>query len=126
VFFDDAIGDQKCGINVRYSRGEVVKDDTTLFFVNDALMYGAIFSDAKTYECQVKRLMKRASNLALLYEEKADLLVEEGCSLDISFSSYKNAVNNIQTSENLFAAFEEAERIKDENERAGGSRCELW
>jgi hypothetical protein len=124
VCFDNFIENPECDIDIRYSRGEVAKDDKTLFFVNDALMYGAVFSDAETYECQVKRLMKRASNLALLYEEKSDLLAEEGC-LDIVFSSYRAAVN-IQTSENLFTAFEEAERIKDENQRAGGSRCELW
>jgi len=115
-----------CDINVRYSIGEVTKEGTTLFFVNDALMYGAIFSDSETYECQVKRLMKRADNLALLYDEKASSLAGEGCSLEMSFSSYRNAVNNIQTSENLFTAFGEADKIGDENEGAGGSGCELW
>jgi len=119
-----------CDVDVRYSWGEVTKNDETLSFVNDAMMYGAIFSDAETYECQVKRLMKRAENLAILYGEKAGLLADEGCSA-ISFSSYKNALKNIQTSEDLFSedlftAFEEAEKIGDENKRAGGARCELW
>lgn len=126
VCFDDTIEDQKCDIKVRYSWGEVSKDDATLFFVNDALMYGAVFSDIETYECQVKRLMKRANNLALIYEEKASSLIGEGCMLDMSFSSYRSTLNNIQTSENLFTAFEEAEKIKDENEGAGGLGCELW
>jgi len=115
-----------CDVDVSYLRGEVTKNDTTLFFVNDALMYGAIFSDTKTYECQVKRLMKRAGNLALLYDEKASFLVGEGCILNIGLSSYRAAVNNVQTSEDLLTTFEEAEKIEKGNEGASGSGCELW
>jgi len=39
-----------------------------------ALLYAAIFSDPITYNCQVKRLMKRAGELARLYEQKSEFL----------------------------------------------------
>ena len=43
------------------------------------LLYGAIFSDSEIYECQTKRLMSRASELAALYRAKSEYLSVRGC-----------------------------------------------
>ncbi|MBX4196836.1 hypothetical protein KW805_04575 [Candidatus Pacearchaeota archaeon] len=72
-----------CDIMVSPSTKSVKKGTQTVFYddrFGNALLYAAIFSDANTYECQVKRLMKRASHLSSLYSSKADYLSAQGCS----------------------------------------------
>ena len=48
-------------------------------FEGEALLYGAIFADPGIYECQVKRLMQRTSELAGLYLEKSEYLTQKNC-----------------------------------------------
>ncbi|MEK6825848.1 MAG: hypothetical protein AABY00_03615 [Nanoarchaeota archaeon] len=59
------------------------KTGQTVFFdpleEKNTLLLAGIFSDPETYECQVRRLMHRASTLASLYQEKANLLNGKGC-----------------------------------------------
>jgi len=62
--------------------GTVVKENKTVSFIGP-LLYGAIFSSPSIYECQVKRLMKRNSELALLYANKADALGARGCNSNL-------------------------------------------
>ena len=55
-----------------------VKKNGLMHFRGDALMYAAIFSaDKKTYECQVKRLIKRTSQLADLYQRKTGFIFQQ-------------------------------------------------
>lgn len=72
-------GDVKCDILVSYDSYSPEKGVVTIKgqslgvnYQNYALMYAAIFSDNDMYECQVERLMKRASSLALIYKDKID------------------------------------------------------
>jgi hypothetical protein len=54
-------------------------------FYEGSLIYGAILSEPEVYECQVKRLMKRTSELALLYNAKSENIAARasGCSSDL-------------------------------------------
>ncbi len=64
---------------------------------NNALLYAAIFSKPEIYDCQIKRLMKRALNIAKLYKEKSGFLEARGCGaprLNSIFANYENEVNS--------------------------------
>jgi len=76
---------------------EVSFDDTDPY----ALLYAAIFSEPGLYECQVRRLMSKASKLANLYEEKVQHLQNNPfysgqCNFDtVDFLLYKNSAFNL-------------------------------
>jgi hypothetical protein len=77
----------ECDIFVSTTGKYVEKESVRMYYDNDAspLVYGAIFADPGLYDCQVKRLLKRDSELALLYLEKASVLEPKQC----SFASIK-------------------------------------
>ena len=70
---------------------------------NNALLYAAIFSKPELYDCQIKRLMKRALNIAKLYKDKSGFLEIRGCGapgLNSYFISYENYVNGVANNAN--------------------------
>lgn len=74
-----------CDIDVNLNSQSVKKYKQVLYYTGDdnALLYAAIFSDPAIYECQMKRLMKRTSQLAILYEGKSEALSPRGCSTNM-------------------------------------------
>ena len=75
-----------CEIQVDLGSQSVTKNKQTLYYADDkenAFLYGAIFADNGIYECQVKRLMKRTAELALIYRAKSESLSSNGCSSNL-------------------------------------------
>lgn len=75
------------------------KNSNRVYFDSPAMLYAAIFSDPEIYECQVKRLAKRISELALLYNEKTLFLSSKGCSSNLEselleYSKKAFSINN--------------------------------
>ncbi len=79
----------------------VLKDNEEVYYVdmeNNGLMYAAIFSSPKIYDCQIKRLMKRSEILSEIYTKKALFLESKGCGaprLNYFFRNYKSEINSI-------------------------------
>lgn len=121
VCFDTGL--EECDVNVDIGRREVEKRNQVMFFETDALMYAAIFSDKSVYEYQIKRLMKRESELLLLYNDKAAILSTQGCPLDVNLFTLRNIINNVEYSEDLALAANAADDIERENDYAV---CKLW
>ncbi len=115
--------EENCDIKVDYLRRSVEKNENVTYFETDSLMYAAIFSEPEIYECQIKRLMKRADELSLIYAEKEKNLAGTGCSSDINLLALSSAINNVRSSENLYLAYEIAKNTERDNERA---MCKLW
>ena len=112
-----------CDIEVNYNSKYVKKDGSRMYFSDDALMYAAIFSNSEVYECQVKRLMQKVENLALLYEDKANFVSNKGCNSNLNLLELKNAAENLESSANLKLVSDIAEEINDLNKFA---ECRLW
>jgi hypothetical protein len=93
----------KCDIQVSMNSKAVTKGNSTVYFEGTALLYGAIFASPSTYECQVKRLMKRNSELALLYAGKANNLGSRGCNSNLqeTFLAYANHSLRVNSSRQL-------------------------
>ncbi len=76
-------------------------EDRTVYYAqteNNALLYAAIFSEPRLYDCQLKRLMKRSLNIAELYQKKSQYLEASGCGaprLGAYFIAYETALDNI-------------------------------
>ena len=113
-----------CDISV--SSNSVRKNSEEMFFENNALMYAAIFSSPELYECQFKRLMKRDSQLALLYSDKAEIVSANGCSTNLGgdLSVLSGTLDSVDESTDINSfVVEEINEINDRNEV---SNCRLW
>ena len=118
----------ECDVVINSGDNSIIWKDGQTSFYDGSLIYGAIFSEPKLYECQVQRLMKRASELAYVYLDKSNSLSARtgGCSqgLQIYLSNYgKNAANATSSYaliENKFAS-DELKRMND-----GLEVCKLW
>ena len=112
---------------VYYSLGQISKSNGEKFtFSGDALMYAAIFSDSKTYGCQIQRLMKREAQLADIYSSKLDLIKSYGCSSGMasdlsSLKSYARSTGDSGAIINSVAGI--SDKLSRENEIAD---CRLW
>jgi len=117
-----------CDIDVNLQSKSVKKNKQTLFYEDDsenALLYGAIFSDPGVYECQIKRLMKRAGELADLYKAKSEMLEGEGCNsnLNAELEIYSNKTKQIKDSRDLYQIQILSEEIRRENAQLS---CKLF
>ena len=112
-----------CDILVNYEQGYVEKNTGKIYFEGDALMYAGIFAEKELYECQLNRLMKRTSNLALLYQDKASFISKVGCNSNLKLSELSSVAEDLTSSANLASINYIVEDIKDKNENA---ECRLW
>lgn len=107
------------GDNYDFSSGYVTKEGKILHYT-DSLIYAALFSSPKVYECNVKRLMLRLISLCLVYKDKIKVLEKRECSslLDSHLSELISLANALNSSRGLSAVQEKAQEIKRINEAA--------
>jgi hypothetical protein len=115
--------DFDCDIDVNYNARYVRKRGEQVYFEEDALMYAAIFADREVYECQVKRLMQRTDQLALIYRDKISLISRVGCLSDMNLLALSNAANSLSSSSSLAYLVDMVEDLDDKNKLEG---CRLW
>ena len=115
-----------CEIKVNYAQKYVEKDSETMQFSDDSLMYAAIFSSPKIYECQIERLMMRATQISILYSEKADAIAGRGCNSDLKneLGTLINKLNQTKNSDGLDDAL--IFDVKDIQEKNDDANCKLW
>jgi len=107
----------------QYEYGFVTKNKESVFYTN-SLIYGAIFSSKEVYECNVKRLMKRLRQQALLYKDEASFISSKCGSLPVSgFLQIINLAKNFDKSEDLLAIRKTAKEVDEQNDVA---ECNLW
>lgn len=110
------------------SAGRITKSSETTWYEGDALMYAAIFSSKKDYECQVDRLMSRAEQLYELYWDKAEFLSSQRdiCSppLRAEIIRMLDLLRHFQDSEDLSVIYDMAEEIETKNN--ANNECRLW
>ncbi len=112
-----------CNISVWENAGYVEKNGDKVYFEGDALMYAGIFADSDIYECQLKRLMKRLNNLALLYRDKAIFISRTGCYSNLNLLALSNSAEGLSSSSDLSSINYIVEDIKEQNDLAN---CKLW
>ncbi len=123
-------GSYDCDINVigqcndmdcedKYEYGFVFKNNEKLYFV-DSLLYGAIVSPLELYECNVKRLMGKTSQLAGVYIDKINIVKDKGCSSDMQgdLNSMIAQANSLNSSSQLVSLYNIGKNINNKNENA--------
>lgn len=119
-----------CNISVDLANKKVThKNQGAVFYAESfdnedkyALLYAAIFSEPEVYECQIKRLAARASELALINKEKSEFLTAQrgGCSsapvLPKALEYFRTALASIDSSSDLDNVRDKAEELKQKND----------
>jgi hypothetical protein len=107
-----------------FEQGSVIKQGKTMYYSGN-LLYAAIFSSPEVYECNIKRLAKRISHLALIYKDKIKIVESKGCSstLEPHLISLSNLGLNASSSEIVFSLNNKAEQIDEINQ---ASRCSIY
>ncbi len=105
-----------------FESGYVLKEGEQVYYV-DSLLYSAIISDKEIYNCNVRRLMLRTSQLALLYAKKSDFSREK-CNPNIALDLYAlSGMAKNATPDDLFIIKEFAKKIEIKNDAAV---CEIF
>lgn len=115
---------QDCDVVVDLNAKSVKKNGKKVYYDNN-LIYGAILADSGLYECQLKRLMKRASELSYVYLAKGQRLNAVGCTTNIEnelgmLGNATFAYNSSQQLRQISMISEEIRRIND------GAACKLF
>lgn len=115
---------EDCDVIVDYKTGTVSKDKEYSYFSGDELMYAAIFSDNKTYECELKRLIDRMEILTELYLEKGEF-ISETCSSNIlnELNYFLKTIKEYDSSEDIKELYSQMYSMDTKQKY---SRCELW
>lgn len=113
-----------CEIDVSVQSKSVAKKEGVVYYEGD-LFYGAIFADKGIYECQVRRLMKRAAELSSLYSAKSEFVSAKGCptTLSGSLASYSQMAMSLNSSVELRALSMLSSEIGRQN---GLLNCKLF
>ena len=108
----------------KFEEGYVEKANEKLYYSNE-LIYAAIFSDKDIYECNIKRLMKRAIKQALIFKEEGDFLGEK-CNINpvlfIRFITLASSINNSAS----FLSINIKQTITELEEQNDASECKFW
>jgi len=121
----DALGD-KCDIIVmgdeNAGSGYVSKGGEKVYYSGN-LIYAAILASPRIYECNIQRLAKKTSELAMVYRNKADIVALKGC--DSPIRSYLDELSsiNVNSSASFVDMFSTAQLMDNENKIAD---CKLY
>lgn len=100
----------------KYDYGKIFKNNKVLYY-DDNLLSAAIVSSPEIYECNVKRLMKKFSELADVYTKKIDIIQLKGCSstLEPDLLIMMQDAKALKSSEDLYLLSLKAESIDKRN-----------
>ena len=117
-----------CDVVVDPSQKTVVWKGKGAVYYEGSLIYGAILSEPEVYECQFKRLMKRTSSLAILYNAKSENIAArgEGCSSDLQgdLIDLASESGNVSSSIDIRNIYFSAQKLENKNDKI--TNCKLW
>ena len=105
-----------------YDYGFVKKQGESVFYTG-SLIYAGIFSSKEIYECNVKRLMKRLAQQALIFRDEANFLVDKCSASSSGYIQLASVVKTIENSEDLLLIKKLSKEVEQQNDAA---QCSLW
>ena len=115
-----------CDVVVDLNLQTVSKNGSSVYYEGD-LIYGAIFAEPGIYECQLRRLMKRNTELAYVYAAKSDYLTGKGCSSNLGVELRAFALQaKVNESDNSFKLNFIAQNSKNIGRRNELLSCKLF
>lgn len=108
-----------------YDKGTIIKKDSSedLYYVEN-LLYAAIFSDKNNYDCNVNRLLYRATRITEGLIEKSDIMNSRDCSTNLKsdLQIWASELNST-TSEGITSLSSISSNLEIKNEK---EICGLW
>jgi hypothetical protein len=131
VCFGGGSGSKGCNVFVygtcnfdcesEYDVGYVNTGKENIYFAGN-LIYPAIFSDAEVYECNAKRLMKKALQLALLYKDEAQFISSKCDTVSsVELGGFAQELSNYEKSRDLVVINSLGKSMEGQFKE-----CELW
>jgi len=131
VCFGGSLGARNCNLFVygtcqfdcesEYDEGYVSTGKKNIYFARN-LIYAAIFSDEAVYECNVKRLMKKALQLALLYKDESQFISTKCTTVSsVDLANFAQQLSNANTSRSITSLNYMANSLDSQFQE-----CELW
>jgi len=119
---------QGCSVFVDNNNNQFVQkgNDYIYYEDNTALMFAGIFSTKELYECQLQRLLQRASLLANVYSQKYLMDQQAGCaqsSIGASLSDLETDILAIEDSSELSVLKTDLKNLENKN---SNMICNLW
>jgi hypothetical protein len=112
---------------------ERVKKQGRFVYYKGPLIYGAIFSDADNYDCNIKRIMLKAGSLAGVYYDKSILIAsrsKESCSIEMQtlLKNYVYKANlNSSNMQEIYINFNELYKLAEDLDNSQSRLiCSLW
>lgn len=111
-----------------YQFGTTLKDGKTLYYTG-SLIYGTIFSEPNIYQCNLKRLMMKISQIAYLYKAEVEFLASRGCGTSIGLNLDQmtmaaNSAVNSTTNSAILNLNDAANKLDSQNSAQGG--CKIY
>lgn len=78
-----------------------------LDYATTPMMYAAIFSDQKMYDCEIERIKERLNGLIDIYNQKAAILASQGCRTTEVQTALEKLKSERSSMENLFMLSQE-------------------
>ncbi len=115
------------GDGISYDSGKVIKGDEEVYYTGD-LIYPAIFSSSKIYECNIQRLMNKFNELSLVYLDKIKIIQSKGCdsNIEANLMLMMDSAKSLKSSKDLIELSYQAEIVESINSNAGANNCGLW
>lgn len=102
--------DENCGALEfgEYGKGYVSNFGKTVYYYGSELLYAAIFSSPEIYECNIKRLGNKASELALIYRDKIDIVKIRDCNslIGLDLEELSETCKNLKSSLDLYKVYD--------------------
>ncbi len=122
--------EQTCDVRVyddfdgSFDRGYVFKGTDRVYFIGN-LVFAAIFSSPDKYECNIKRLGIKMSELAKVYKAKADYVSTKSCNSLIKpqLEELETVGKTIRTSNEMLGVYDIAKQMDELNE---DTTCEIY
>lgn len=110
-----------CDININLDAHSVRKEKYSLYYSDydnqNSMLYAAIFSSPEIYECNLKRIMQKTSELSQVYLKKEEVL-NSICSINLGpeLEILKNKTLSLNNSRDILIIQNYAKSIGDKNE----------
>ena len=97
-----------------YSMGSVAKNGKTMYYFGN-LIYAAIFSTPDIYECNIRRLGFKTSQLAEVYSGKIEAVKIKDCNslLDLPLGEIKTIIGGLNSSQKFIELYEKSKAMDE-------------
>lgn len=113
-----------CGDLGEYETGKISRNSSELYYFGN-LLYPAIFSSPEIYDCNIKRLGKKAAELSKVYYDKLDIVKEKDCNSVIGPYLQQISLISSNLTQLKLSSLYDTSRLMD-SEECSNTQCRIY